>query len=172
MSKNFLQKLISEKFGLVNPPIGNHPVFTANINNRTAKKNDGIAIPILVKTVSNLSNGVFHFTAAIIPNGTPTSHVKRITMDVKRRVLGIRSFNFWLTFSPVDVTPKSPRTNEYAHFPYCTIIGLSNPNLCLSLSTVAGETEGFNFNSANGSTGDNLIIKKLIKDTIISNGIV
>ena len=147
MSKTLLPKLISAKFGLVKPPIGNHPVLTANIKSNTAKKNDGIAIPILVKTVKILSKFVFQCTAAIIPNGTPTSQVKKITIVVKSSVFGILSFNFWLTFSPFEVTPKSPFTKDNAHLPYCTIIGLSSPSLCRSFSTVTGEIDGFSFRS-------------------------
>lgn len=69
-----------------------------------------------MRIVSILSKGVFQFTAATIPNGTPTIHVKSMTIVVKSSVLGILSFNFWLTFSPVDVTPKSPFINDFAHF--------------------------------------------------------
>ena len=47
-----------------------------------AKKNEGIAIPILVSTVSILSSGVFHFIAAKIPSGTPTIQVRKITITV------------------------------------------------------------------------------------------
>ena len=56
----------------VRPPTGNQPVFTANIKSKTAKKNDGIAIPTLVNTVSILSKGVFQLTAAAIPIPTRT----------------------------------------------------------------------------------------------------
>ena len=118
MSKTFCPRLISIKLELVSPPIGNQPVLTAKISSRTAKKNDGIAIPILVRTVKILSSGDFHFTAARIPSGTPTSHVKNITIDVKSRVFGIRSFNFCATDSPFDVIPKSPLIKDFAHNPY------------------------------------------------------
>ena len=77
-----------------------------------------------------------------------------------------------MTFSPVVVTPKSPWINEIAHLPYCTIIGLSKPKRTFSFSTVSGEIDGFNFNSAKGSTGESLIIKKLTSDTTIKRGIV
>ena len=76
-------------------------------------------------TVIILSKGVFHRTAAIIPKGTPTSQVNRITIVVNNKVFGILSPNFALTFSPVEVTPKSPVTNDIAHLPYWTIIGLT-----------------------------------------------
>ena len=39
-------------------------------------------------------------------------------------------------------------------------------------SGISGDTDGLSFNSARGSTGDNLIMKKLIIDTIINSGIV
>ena len=77
-----------------------------------------------------------------------------------------------LTFSPFDVTPKSPLTKDFAHLPYCTIMGLSNPSRCVSACNVSLDTEGLSLNSASGSTGESLIIKKLINYTIISNGIV
>ena len=61
---------------------------------------------------------------------------------------------------------------DLAHFPYWTIIGLSRPNLSVSFCKVSLETDGFNLNSAKGSTGERRIIKKLINETIISKGIV
>ena len=157
---------------LVSPPTGNQPVLTAKINSKTAKKNEGIAIPILVKTVKILSKGVFQLTAARIPSGTPTAQERNITITVKSRVFGIRSFNFALTCSPFEVTPRSPFINDFAHLPYWTIMGLSSPRRSVSFCKVSFETEGFNLNSASGSTGDRRIIKKLISETIISNGIV
>ena len=92
--------------------------MTAKINRSTAKKNDGIAIPTLVKTVRILSRGDFHFNAARTPRGIPASHVKKITIVVRRRVLGILSFNFVLTLSPFEVIPKSPLRKDFAHLPY------------------------------------------------------
>ena len=44
-------------------------------------------------------------------------------------------------------------------------------SLFISLLSVSCEIDGFNLSSARGSTGDNLIIKKLIKETIIRSGI-
>ena len=155
----------------VSPPTGNQPVFTANRSSNTAKKNDGIAIPILVKTVKILSVLDFHLNAANTPKGTPTIHVIKITTTARRSVFGILSFNFVLTCSPFEVIPKSPFTKDFAHLPYCTIIGLSNPKRSVSFWRVSLDTEGFNLNSAKGSTGDNLIIKKLISETIINKGI-
>ena len=110
--------MMGNKLALVNPPIGNQPVFTAKSSSKTAKKNDGIAIPILVKTVNILSNGVRRLTAAIMPSGIPTNHVKSITIVVKSKVFGILWASFVLTFSPSEVTPKSPFTNDAAHLPY------------------------------------------------------
>ena len=127
MSQNLPQKLFSKKSELVNPPTGNHPVFTAKINNKTAKKNDGIAIPILVRTVKTLSVLDFHLNAAMTPSGIPTIHVRNITIVVRRRVFGILSFSFVLTLSPFEVMPKSPLTKDFAHFAYWIIIGLSSP---------------------------------------------
>ena len=111
-------KLISRKFELVKPPIGNQPVFTAKINSKTAKKNEGIAMPILVKTVKILSVFDFHLKAASIPRGIPTIHVSAITIVVSKRVFGILSLSFDETFSPFEVIPKSPLTKDFAHFPY------------------------------------------------------
>ena len=78
----------------MSPPTGNQPVFTAKINNKIAKKNEGIAIPILAKTVKNLSNTDSFFIAEIIPKGMPTSQVIKITISESKSVFGILSASF------------------------------------------------------------------------------
>ena len=85
----------------MSPPVGNQPVFTAKINNNNAKKNDGIAIPILDSMVKILSIGFRQCKAATIPSGIPTAQVKNITKPVNKRVFGILSINLSATFSPV-----------------------------------------------------------------------
>ena len=90
-------------------------VLTAKISINIAKKNEGIAIPILEITVKNLSKAVSFLTAARMPRGIPAAQVIKITTTVKSKVFGIRSFSLTETFSPVDVYPKSHFMKDFAH---------------------------------------------------------
>ena len=75
-------------------------------------------MPMLDIIVSILSKAVSFLTAAMTPSGIPAAQVKNITIDVNRIVFGILSFNLTATFSPAEVYPKSPLTNDFAHEKY------------------------------------------------------